>query len=43
MVEAYVIGVPSEMTVTGKIQKLRMREAAIEEPGLETAAAIQTA
>ena len=31
------------MTVTGKIQKFRMREAAIEELGLEAAAAIETA
>jgi fatty-acyl-CoA synthase len=31
------------MTVTGKIQKFRMRELAIAELGLETAAAIQTA
>jgi fatty-acyl-CoA synthase len=31
------------MTVTGKIQKFRMREAAIQELGLEKAAAIETA
>jgi fatty-acyl-CoA synthase len=31
------------MTVTGKIQKFKMREAAIEELGLEAAAAIETA
>jgi fatty-acyl-CoA synthase len=31
------------MTVTGKIQKFKMREVAIEELGLEAAAAIQTA
>jgi fatty-acyl-CoA synthase len=31
------------MTVTGKIQKYRMRELAIEELGLETAARIETA
>jgi fatty-acyl-CoA synthase len=31
------------MTVTGKIQKYRMRELAIEELGLEDAAAIETA
>ena len=31
------------MTVTGKIQKFRMREIAIEELGLEQAASIATA
>ena len=31
------------MTVTGKIQKFRMREAAIEELALAEAAAIETA
>jgi fatty-acyl-CoA synthase len=31
------------MTVTGKVQKFKMREAAIEELGLQSAAAIQTA
>jgi fatty-acyl-CoA synthase len=31
------------MTVTGKIQKFKMREAAIEDLGLEAAAAIETA
>ena len=31
------------MTVTGKIQKFRMREIAIEELGLEDAAAVRTA
>jgi fatty-acyl-CoA synthase len=31
------------MTVTGKIQKFKMREAAIEELGLQDAASIQTA
>ena len=31
------------MTVTGKIQKFKMREQAIEELGLQQAAAIQTA
>ncbi len=31
------------MTVTGKVQKFKMREAAIEELGLEQAAAVQTA
>jgi fatty-acyl-CoA synthase len=31
------------MTVTGKVQKFKMRETAIEELGLATAAAIQTA
>jgi fatty-acyl-CoA synthase len=31
------------MTVTGKIQKFRMREMAIEELGLEGAAAVKTA
>jgi len=31
------------MTVTGKIQKFRMREIAIEELGLQKAAAQQTA
>jgi len=31
------------MTVTGKIQKFKMREQAIEELGLEQAASIQTA
>jgi fatty-acyl-CoA synthase len=31
------------MTVTGKIQKFRMREAAIAELGLEAEAAIRTA
>ena len=31
------------MTVTGKIQKFKMREAAIERLGLEEAAAIRTA
>jgi fatty-acyl-CoA synthase len=30
------------MTITGKIQKFRMREAAIEELGLQKAAAMQT-
>ncbi len=31
------------MTVTGKIQKFKMREAAVEELGLEAAAGIRTA
>jgi fatty-acyl-CoA synthase len=31
------------MTVTGKVQKFKMREAAIEELGLATAAAVATA
>ena len=31
------------MTVTGKIQKFRMREMAVEELGLQTAAGVQTA
>ena len=31
------------MTVTGKIQKFRMREMAVEELGLQTAAAVETA
>jgi fatty-acyl-CoA synthase len=31
------------MTVTGKVQKFRMREMAIEELGLQKAAAIETA
>ena len=31
------------MTVTGKIQKYKMREAAIQELGLQAAAAIRTA
>jgi fatty-acyl-CoA synthase len=31
------------MTVTGKVQKFKMREEAIAELGLEVAAAIQTA
>ncbi len=31
------------MTVTGKVQKFKMRETAIEELGLANAAAIQTA
>ncbi len=31
------------MTVTGKIQKFRMREMAVSELGLESAAAIRTA
>jgi fatty-acyl-CoA synthase len=31
------------MTVTGKIQKFRMRELAIEELGLAIAAAVETA
>jgi len=31
------------MTVTGKVQKFRMREAAIHELGLEKAAVIETA
>ena len=31
------------MTVTGKVQKFKMREIAISELGLEAAAAIQTA
>jgi len=31
------------MTVTGKVQKFKMREAAVEELGLATAAAVQTA
>ena len=31
------------MTVTGKIQKFRMREMAIEELGLEAASQIETA
>jgi fatty-acyl-CoA synthase len=31
------------MTVTGKIQKFRMREVAVAELGLETAASIRTA
>ena len=37
----FVDGFP--MTVTGKIQKFRMREQAIEELGLQQAAGIQTA
>jgi fatty-acyl-CoA synthase len=37
----FVDGFP--MTVTGKVQKFRMREAAIEELGLQQAAAIETA
>jgi len=31
------------MTVTGKVQKFRMREVAIEELGLQSAAAVATA
>ena len=31
------------MTVTGKIQKFKMREAAVEELGLEKAAGVRTA
>ena len=31
------------MTVTGKVQKFRMREMAVEELGLQTAASVQTA
>jgi fatty-acyl-CoA synthase len=31
------------MTVTGKVQKFKMRETAIEELGLESAAAVATA
>jgi hypothetical protein len=31
------------MTVTGKVQKYLMREAAVEELGLRTAAAVRTA
>jgi hypothetical protein len=31
------------MTVTGKVQKFRMREIAIAEPALEVAAAVRTA
>ena len=31
------------MTVTGKIQKFRMREMAVEELALQTAAGVQTA
>jgi fatty-acyl-CoA synthase len=31
------------MTVTGKIQKFRMRDTAIEELGLQTAAGVRTA
>ena len=31
------------MTVTGKIQKFKMREAAVEELGLQRAAAVATA
>ena len=31
------------MTVTGKVQKFKMREAAIEELGLQKAASVQTA
>jgi fatty-acyl-CoA synthase len=31
------------MTVTGKVQKFRMREVAVEELGLRQAAGIQTA
>jgi fatty-acyl-CoA synthase len=31
------------MTVTGKVQKFKMREAAVAELGLEKAAAVQTA
>ena len=31
------------MTVTGKVQKFKMREIAIEELGLEGAAAVRTA
>jgi fatty-acyl-CoA synthase len=37
----FVDGFP--MTVTGKVQKFRMREAAIEELGLQQAASIETA
>ena len=37
----FVDGFP--MTVTGKVQKFRMREVAIEELGLQRAAAIATA
>jgi len=37
----FVDGFP--MTVTGKVQKFKMREAAVEELGLATAAAVQTA
>jgi fatty-acyl-CoA synthase len=31
------------MTVTGKVQKFRMREAAVEELGLQAAAGVRTA
>jgi fatty-acyl-CoA synthase len=31
------------MTVTGKVQKFKMREAAIDELGLESAAGVRTA
>ena len=31
------------MTVTGKIQKFKMRDAAVEELGLQTAAGMRTA
>jgi fatty-acyl-CoA synthase len=31
------------MTITGKIQKFKMREAAVEELGLQSAAAVRTA
>ena len=34
---------PSRMTVTGKVQKFRMREIAVAELGLERAAAVKTA
>lgn len=37
----FVDGFP--MTVTGKVQKFKLREAAIEELGLQEAAAIVTA
>ncbi|HET6440341.1 MAG TPA: AMP-binding protein, partial [Anaeromyxobacter sp.] len=37
----FVDGFP--MTVSGKVQKYKMREAAIQELGLQAAAAIQTA
>jgi fatty-acyl-CoA synthase len=37
----FVDGFP--MTVTGKVQKFKMREAAVAELGLEKAAAVQTA
>ena len=37
----FVDGFP--MTVTGKVQKFKMRELAVQELGLEKAAAVQTA